>query len=970
MGAEDWKVALPGRPENGCGESGRTVSPNSPDLSDELASAYRDMDLETFVELLSGSPPEVDPDHWYPDLSPPSTLLELASRETDRGPYVRALLAAGADANRINPFHRNAPLHVAAEAGNASSMEELLRAETVDVNKQDLWGCTPLHLAAFRMRLREPGSGTDIMGGWVSLPSVSLSEEKRDELEHGYQRCVQLLMRHPCIDVNKAHGRRGLTAVHMAAKGDAPAAMLSLLLAEGGSRLVVDAGSDIDGRTAREVIRDKHPQLARHLPPLQAGTHAQDKLSADSLFFYLYSRESERFLAALHQQHFLQHAGLLDADDGSHTLLQLASKEGLHDVAKALLKGGADPNRTAASDGPKHSPLDLACFHGHYRVVRALVTDPRTDLEASGLSDRPLHAAVRGAAEASQEDGGVHAHCRCVKILLARGVDVNASNEGGDTALLCAAQHGLSQLVSILLKGGAVLSSLEYMTPHVLRAHFDDCISTNGLSPHAKNYAVVFDYTNFTDPYKPSSQRMHRGFQTNAPPAKQMKKAASPQTAEPGGGQGASYGWRDPNTTASEVRQPTTPGNQVTVSVEDSTSHIKGQKKMEETWELDFIGLVLSAGDLRMQELVRHPLVASFLDLKWQLVKRIYIFFNLLSHLIFSVGVTVYATFREFKKVLVIASLEETPKSVLIGVVFIYAIVECVRVSQRFKLFIRFFGWRKLVSSLQDWMAISSIVVTSVMLATDSTNVYLRRQLAAVCVLTTWIRHILIWAPISQQLATSIVMVKRVSWQCFKVLRNYGILIVAFALSFYILFHNCPIDGTGPDCPDDETGDDEFFRNPAKSIFKSFVMLTGEFDASSLPFDSFPVTSHILFLLFVFLVSIVLFNLILGLALSDTQAIRQEAELWAHVLRAEHLLFSKFALARWWSERLPSIMLFSRDKRERRIRVLPSDGNRVTYPMEKSSKLYKYLHTLRMDSDIMRKVNELLLERKSQSNVN
>ncbi|KAE8742496.1 hypothetical protein FOCC_FOCC011962, partial [Frankliniella occidentalis] len=127
----------------------------------------------------------------------------------------------------------------------------------------------------------------------------------------------------------------------MAAKGDAPAAMLSLLLAEGGSRLVVDAGSDIDGRTARE--------------------------------------------------------------------------EGLHDVAKALLKGGADPNRTAASDGPKHSPLDLACFHGHYRVVRALVTDPRTDLEASGLSDRPLHAAVRGAAEASQEDGGVHAHCRCVK---------------------------------------------------------------------------------------------------------------------------------------------------------------------------------------------------------------------------------------------------------------------------------------------------------------------------------------------------------------------------------------------------------------------------------------------------------------------------------------------------------------------------------------------------------------------------
>ncbi|KAE8742494.1 hypothetical protein FOCC_FOCC011960 [Frankliniella occidentalis] len=128
-----------------------------------------------------GSPPEVDPDHWYPDLSPPSTLLELASRETDRGPYVRALLAAGADANRINPFHRNAPLHVAAEAGNASSMEELLRAETVDVNKQDLWGCTPLHLAAFRMRLREPGSGTGVHSFTVYLCGTCAVKIKEDE---------------------------------------------------------------------------------------------------------------------------------------------------------------------------------------------------------------------------------------------------------------------------------------------------------------------------------------------------------------------------------------------------------------------------------------------------------------------------------------------------------------------------------------------------------------------------------------------------------------------------------------------------------------------------------------------------------------------------------------------------------------------------------------------------------------------
>lgn len=58
---------------------------------------------------------------------------------------------------------------------------------------------------------------------------------------------------------------------------------------------------------------------------------------------------------------------------------------------------------------------------------------------------------------------------------------------------------------------------------------------------------------------------------------------------------------------------------------------------------------------------------------------------------------------------------------------------------------------------------------------------------------------------------------------------------------------------------------------PGIAIIKTFVMLTGEFDASSLDLDRNGISYCIIFLLFVFLVTIVLFNLLNALAVDDTQ---------------------------------------------------------------------------------------------------
>lgn len=100
----------------------------------------------------------------------------------------------------------------------------------------------------------------------------------------------------------------------------------------------------------------------------------------------------------------------------------------------------------------------------------------------------------------------------------------------------------------------------------------------------------------------------------------------------------------------------------------------------------------------------------------------------------------------------------------------------------------------------------------------------------------------------------------------FQVLLAFICLVIGFALSFSIQFYNY-----------------EQFKDPWRALVKTTVMMMGEFEYADLFADKTmesergPPTSRILFLMFIILTSIVLMNLMVGLAVSDIQTLQTES---------------------------------------------------------------------------------------------
>ncbi len=120
-----------------------------------------------------------------------------------------------------------------------------------------------------------------------------------------------------------------------------------------------------------------------------------------------------------------------------------AAEKGETGVISELLS--ADPALAGKHREDGWTALHLAAYYGHPEAVGLLLArDADVGLRSSNsMENTPLHAAVAGR------------QFQTVKLLLENGIEVNATQHGGWTALQGAANNGDARLIELLLANGA-----------------------------------------------------------------------------------------------------------------------------------------------------------------------------------------------------------------------------------------------------------------------------------------------------------------------------------------------------------------------------------------------------------------------------------------------------------------------------------------------------------------------------------
>lgn len=309
-------------------------------------------------------------------------------------------------------------------------------------------------------------------------------------------------------------------------------------------------------------------------------------------------------------------------------------------------------------------------------------------------------------------------------------------------------------------------------------------------------------------------------------------------------------------------------------------------------------GLLLAFIEVGQRHILKHPLCETFLFLKWKRIRKFFLL-SLLFHTIFVVLYSGYmvGVFLKDCPVAVANATETSDKDMcsihtVVNVTGYFLLAFNMLLITK-ELFQMAHSWAGYVSHWENWL--QWLIIISVFLCVlhhhsvgDVSQDVLTWQhhVAAVSIFLTWIELMMLVGrfPI---FGLYVQMFTTVAVNFAKFLLAYSCLFVAFSLSFGVLFPNY-----------------KSFRNVAWGLMKTVVMMSGELEFEDIFYATespvlYPITAHLIFLAFVLLVTVILTNLMVGLAVNDIQGLQQsagldrlvrQAELVAHL---ESMLFSR-----------------------------------------------------------------------------
>jgi transient receptor potential cation channel subfamily A protein 1 len=802
------------------------------------------------------------------------TLLMVAIEE-NLHEYIEVLLQAGANASLFNAELGKAPVHTAAASGDLRSLKLLFMStrNSADINSiVRASGRTALHICA----------------------------------EKGKASCLEYLLSMPNVEVNVPDKKGGGTPLYLAAKK--------------GNRLMVEAlvaaGADYNvkcfGKTVAEHIQDKIPDLdpasiKRTRAPLanSAGSANSGKLAEASATFRRLVEIIDN--AAVHDgvsQDDLDEfkSILLEVDNsvlnrslpGGYTLFQKSCDAGLADLAEVLLnEGEVDPN--GVTDTAKIAPVLMAANRGHGKILE-LLFHFKADFTVStgGSRETVLHCMLKhGRDHRARYKEALEFVLTKEELTTDIQKIVNRRDELQNTALHYATQMWSQDIVRRLLEAGANIGMKNHfdevpitkIQPDTMEDFLDEYCLTSEGDVHHEDFELTFKYSFL------------------APPKEDLP------------------------THASGLRSAVSPYAVVGDSESQKlTADAADKVALPETQSLWYM-----AQSKEHRHLLKHPVVTSFLHIKWDRIRR-HFNRNLRFYSLFVFLLTWY-TFEEFGAddlkpegggaitfwyalycVLVILLLlfivrdfaldikdlrkadqinkggiggkhvcfaifsnwlEVLLAAFMIGIliggkqVLWYALVTLLCLLTMRELFQLAVSVKRYLLSPENLIEATVMILLAIILFVKDENIErdLKRIFAAYAIVLSWSELIVL---IGKHPKLSHLNVYATMF--FKVLGSFTLFLswyAPFIVAFAIGFY-IMLHTNGE-------GDFPFFQSPWLALVKTSTMFVGELEFSDLPIQHDIVhgpLGYIFLLFFVFIIVVVLMNLLNGLAVSDTGVIQ------------------------------------------------------------------------------------------------
>lgn len=354
--------------------------------------------------------------------------------------------------------------------------------------------------------------------------------------------------------------------------------------------------------------------------------------------------------------------------------------------------------------------------------------------------------------------------------------------------------------------------------------------------------------------------------------------------------------------------------------------------------------LLLNFIEVGHREILKHPLCETFLFLKWRRIRKFFLF-SLFYHSLFVFLFTLYINgvfLRDCPSSRQIVKQKDTclitPTITRIG--YLIIILNIMLMCK--ELFQIAHNWLSYIKQKENWLQWLIIInVFCCVYPTENMNIKSnfhswQHHVAAIGIFLTWVELMMIIGrfPI---FGLYVQMFTTVAVNFSKFLFAYLCLLIAFALSFSVLFPHYPA-----------------FKSIFLSILKIIMMMIGELEFEDIFYGeqadrSYPVTSHVMFLTFVLLVTVILMNLMVGLAVSDIQGLQRsagldrlvrQAELVAHL---ESILFSK--LLRCISKKCTAMFhrhaLLLKSEYHWALYIRPNDPREERIPKDLIKNIYK-----------------------------